>query len=108
MRAADMPLFALESGDPVSVFDIVAFSLGYEMAYTNVLNMLDLAGIPLRSSERETLTPLVVAGGTCAYNPEPMADFIDLFILGEGEEVNTEVISAYRDARRRGLSKRAF
>ncbi len=108
LREADRPLYALESGDPVGDFDIVAFSLGYEMAYTNVLNMLDLAGIPMRASERRSLAPLVIAGGTCAYNPEPMADFIDLFIIGEGEEVNTEVIEAYREAKRRGLGKEAF
>ncbi len=108
LREAARPLYALESGDPLRDFDIVAFSLGYEMAYTNVLNMLDLAGIPMRAEERTALTPLVIAGGTCAYNPEPMADFIDLFIIGEGEEVNTEVIGLYRDAKKRGLEKQAF
>lgn len=108
MREVQLPLYGLESGDAVSSFDIVAFSLGYEMAYTNVLNMLDLAGIPLRSSERKGLTPLVIAGGVCAYNPEPMADFMDLFIIGEGEEVNTEVIEAYRKAKKRGIGKDAF
>jgi radical SAM family uncharacterized protein len=108
MRLEQFPLYGLESGDAVGAFDIVAFSLGYEMTYTNVLNMLDLAGIPLRSSERKDLTPLVIAGGVCAYNPEPMADFIDLFIIGEGEEVNSEVINAYREAKKIGLGKDAF
>lgn len=108
MRKAQIPLYALESGDPVRDFDIVAFSLGYEMAYTNVLNMLDLAGLPMRASERCDLAPLVIAGGTCAYNPEPMAQFIDLFIIGEGEEVNGEVIEAYMDAKKKGLSKASF
>ena len=108
LREAAMPLYALESGDPLRDFDIVAFSLGYEMVYTNVLNMLELAGIPLRAEERTALAPLVIAGGTCSYNPEPMADFIDLFIIGEGEEVNTEVIGLYRDAKKRGLEKQAF
>ena len=108
LRQAGMPLYALESGDPVGEFDIVAFSLGYEMAYTNVLNMLVLAGIPMRASDRGALAPLVIAGGTCTYNPEPMADFIDLFIIGEGEEVNAEVIQAYRDAKRKGLDKKSF
>jgi radical SAM family uncharacterized protein len=108
MRKAEIPLYALESGDPVGDFDIVAFSLGYEMAYTNVLNMLDLAGLPLRSDDRPGLTPLVIAGGTCAYNPEPMADFIDLFIIGEGEKVNGEVIELYREAKRQGMDKQAF
>ena len=78
MRKAGIPLYALESGDPVSDFDVVAFSLGYEMAYPAVLNMLDLAGIPLRSADRPELTPLVMAGGTACSNPEPMAPFFDL------------------------------
>ncbi|SHH52573.1 radical SAM family uncharacterized protein [Sporobacter termitidis DSM 10068] len=108
LRCASIGLYGLESGDPVRNFDIVAFSLGYEMAYTNVLNMLDLMGLPMRASERKDLTPLVIAGGTCAYNPEPMADFIDLFIIGEGEEVNGEVIGAYRAAKKSGLSKNEF
>lgn len=108
MRQAGMPLYALESGDPIKDFDIIAFSLGYEMAYTNVLNMLDLAGVPLKAADRKTLSPLVIAGGTCAYNPEPMADFIDLFIVGEGEEVNGEVTEAYRKAKAAGLGKEEF
>lgn len=108
MRRAHIPLFGLESGDPLCDFDIVGFSLGYEMAYTNVLNMLDLGGIPIKSSERETLAPLVIAGGTSCYNPEPMAGFIDLFILGEGEEVNCELIALYRQAKRDSLSKSEF
>ncbi len=108
MRKAQMHLYGLESGDAIKDFDIIAFSLGYEMAYTNVLNMLDLAGIPMRSSLRHGLYPLVIAGGTCAYNPEPMADFIDLFIIGEGEEVNGEVIEAYRTSKKNGLDKEAF
>jgi len=108
MRRDGIPLYALESGDPVFMFDIIAFSLGYEMAYTSVLNMLDLAGVPIRASDRTALTPLVVAGGTCAYNPEPMADFIDLFIIGEGEEVNSELITAYAEARDAGLTKEGF
>jgi radical SAM family uncharacterized protein len=108
LRRAGIALYGLESGDAIRDFDIVAFSLGYEMAYTNVLNMLDLAGLPLRASDRKDLAPLVIAGGTCAYNPEPMADFIDLFILGEGEEVNGELIEAYRAAKKEGLSKDVF
>lgn len=87
MRREGIQLYGLESGDPLCDFDIIGFSLGYEMAYTNVLNMLDLAGLPLRSEERRDLAPLVVAGGTCAYNPEPLAPFVDFFVLGEGEEV---------------------
>ena len=75
MRKAGIPLFALESGDPITNFDIVAFSVGYEMAFPAILNMLDLAGIPLHANERKELTPLVIAGGTAMYNAEPIADF---------------------------------
>ena len=108
MRRAGIPLYALESGDPVSAFDVVAFSLGYEMAYPAVLNMLDLAGIPLRSADRPELTPLVIAGGTACSNPEPMAPFFDLMIIGEGEEVNNEVLALFRQARQAGWSKTQF
>ena len=108
MRRAGIPLYGLESGDAISGFDIIGFSLGYEMAYTNVLNMLDLAGLPLRSADRPGLTPLVVAGGACAYNPEPLAPFVDLFILGEGEEVTPEYIQLYRQAREECWSKEEF
>lgn len=96
LRKNSIPLYALESGDELKAFDIVAFSLGYEMAYTNVLNMLELAGIPLRASERGAEYPLIIAGGTCAYNPEPLADFVDIFLLGEGEEQLPELISLVR------------
>ena len=108
MRRAGIPLYALESGDPVSEFDVVAFSLGYEMAYPAVLNMLDLAGIPLRSADRPELTPLVIAGGTACSNPEPMAPFFDLMIIGEGEEVNDEVLALFRQAQQAGWSKTRF
>ena len=108
MRAESLPLFALESGDNVRGFDIVAFMLGYELSYTTAINMLNLAALPLRSSEREALTPLVIAGGTCAYNPEPMADFIDLFLVGEGEELNLEVYAALMAAKERGDTKETF
>ena len=96
MRANNLPLFALESRDPISEFDIIGFTLQYEMSYTNVLNMLDLGGIPVRSKDRKSLTPLVVAGGPCCCNPEPLADFIDLFFLGEGEEVDLQIIDLYK------------
>ena len=105
MRKADMPLFALESGDPITDFDIVAFSVGYEMAFPAILNMLDLAGIPLHAAERTGLSPLVIAGGTAMYNAEPLADFIDLVSLGEGEDVTVELVELYRTARREGWSK---
>ncbi len=108
MRENHIPLYALESGDGVAGFDVVAFSLGYEMAYSNVLNMLDLAGLPLRSTDRPGLGPLVVAGGTCAYNPEPLAPFIDFFVLGEGEEVTPEYLQLYRRAKAEGWSKGRF
>lgn len=108
MRREGMPLYALESHDPISSFDFVAFTLQTELSYTNILNMLDLAGIPLRSSKRSDKDPIVVAGGSCAYNPEPLADFIDLFILGEGEEVNIELCELWREIRDAGGSKRDF
>ena len=108
MRRAGIPLFGLESGDPITNFDIVAFSVGYEMAFTAILNMLDLAGIPLRSAQRDGLTPLVIAGGTAMYNAEPIADFIDLVSLGEGEDITVELVELHRRARREGWSKAEF
>ena len=108
MRAAGVPLYALESGDPVADFDAVGFSIGYEMAYTTVLNMLDLAGIPLRSEDRTELLPLVFAGGTACCNPEPMAQFMDLFVIGEGEEMDNELLELLRTAKRGGWSKKDF
>ncbi|MCD8382029.1 MAG: TIGR03960 family B12-binding radical SAM protein [Clostridiales bacterium] len=108
MRAASIPLWALESGDPIRDFDMIGFSLGYEMSYTNVLNMLDLAGVPLHTWERGDDDPIVMAGGTCAYNGEPLADFIDLFSLGEGEDVTVEMLELYREVRRTGWSRREF
>lgn len=105
MRREGLLLYGLESGDPIAEFDIIGFSLGYEMSYTNVLNMLDLAGLELRSRDRTDLSPLVVAGGTCCYNPEPLAPFVDFFVLGEGEEVTLEYIDLYRQARDEGWSK---
>ena len=108
MRKAGILLFALESGDPITDFDIVAFSVGYEMAFTAILNMLDLAGIPLRSAQRDGLTPLVIAGGTAMYNAEPIADFIDLVSLGEGEDITVELVELHRRARREGWSKTEF
>ncbi len=104
----NIPLFALESRDPVSEFDIIGFTLQYELSYSNVLHMLRLAGIPLLSKDRKGLKNLVVAGGPCACNPEPLADFVDIFFLGEGEEVDLEVIELYRECRDKGLSKQEF
>ena len=96
MRDHGLPLLALESRQPVSNFDIVAFTLQYEMSFSNILNMLDLAGIPLRSAHREREHPLVIAGGPCAFNPEPMADFIDAFAIGEGENLFHDIIDVYK------------
>ena len=106
MRREGLSLYGLESGDPISGFDVIGFSLGYELAYTNVLNMLDLAGLPLRTADRGEESPLIIAGGTCAYNSEPMAPFIDIFCLGEGEDVLLELLELYRRARNEGWRRR--
>ena len=108
MRQANIPLYALESFDPIRDFDIIAFSVGYEMAFPAMVDMLDLAGVSLHASERTALTPLVVAGGTAMYNCEPIADFIDLAFIGEGEEMDVELIELHRQARREGWSKHDF
>ncbi len=108
MRGHNLPLWALESQDPVKDFDMVAFTIGYEMSYSNVLNMLNLAGIPLRSKEREGLKNVVFAGGVCAFNPEPLADFVDFFALGEGEEITPEIIRLYDTAKVGDWSKDQF
>lgn len=108
MRENNIPLFGLESRDSIAEFDFIGFTLQYEMCYTNVLNMLDLAGLPLKSRDRNDLSPIVVAGGPCACNPEPLADFIDLFFLGEGEEVDLEVIDLYKEVKKSGGSKQEF
>lgn len=107
MREHDLPLTALESGDPLSVFDFVGFTLQYEMSYTNVLNMLELGGIPLRARERGETAPLVIGGGPCSYNPEPVADFFDLFNIGEGEELLPEIVELYISMKEEGSYTRA-
>ncbi|MDH7500416.1 MAG: B12-binding domain-containing radical SAM protein, partial [candidate division NC10 bacterium] len=91
MRRRRIPLISQESGSPLSCFDIVGFSLQYELSYTNLLNMLDLAGIPLRREERGEGMPLIIAGGPCAFNPQPLSDFVDLFVIGEAEEAILEI-----------------
>ena len=108
MKAANIPLYALESGDPISEHDVIAFSIGYEMAYSTVLDMIDMAGLPIHSAERTELLPLVIAGGTAALNPEPMADFIDIFLLGEGEEMNNELLALLNEAKLGGWTKTEF
>ena len=108
MKKSDVKLYALESGDPISEHDVLAFSVGYEMAYTTVLDMIDMAGLPIHSAERTELLPLVLIGGTAALNPEPMADFVDIFLLGEGEEMNNELLALIHEAKQNGWSKAEF
>jgi len=108
MRAYGLPLWALESQDPVREFDLIAFSIGYEMAYSNILNMLDLAGLPLKSADRHGLKNIVFAGGVCACNPEPLAEYIDFFSLGEGEDITVEILTLYDRAKAEGWSKDVF
>ena len=108
MRENNVPLWALESGDSVKDFDLIGFTLQYELSFSNVLNMLDLAGVPLYSKDRPDLTPIVVAGGPCACNAEPMADFIDVFMLGDGEETTDLLISLVKKHKELGSSKLDF
>lgn len=108
MRKHGIPLWALESHDPIRDFDLIAFTVGYEMSYSNILNMLDLAGVPLHAADRTGLQGLVFAGGACMYNPEPLADFVDFFSLGEGEDSTVEVLTLYARAKREQWSKARF
>ena len=108
MKKHGLPLWALESQNPIKDFDMIAFTIGYEMSYTNILNMLKLAGVPLRSKDRSGLKNIVFAGGVCAFNPEPLADFIDFFSLGEGEEITVEIVSLYDHAKAENWSKERF
>ena len=104
----NLPLWALESQDPVEDFDMIAFTIGYEMCYANILNMLRLSGVPMHSKDRQGLKNIVFAGGVCAYNPEPLADFVDFFSLGEGEDITVEIVSLYDCAKAESWSKEAF
>ncbi len=109
MRENDIPLYTLENLEPVKNFDFIGFTLQYELSYTNVLNMLDLAGVPIWQKDRgETLSPIVVAGGCCVCNGEPLADFFDIMILGEGEEVNLELMDLYLEHKKKGSSRQEF
>ena len=108
IRTHNLPLWALESQQAVKDFDMIAFTIGYEMAYSNILNMLNLAGIPLRSNQRQGLKNIVFAGGVCAFNPEPLADFVDFFSLGEGEDTTVEIVSLYDRAKAEDWSKERF
>ena len=108
MRENGIPLFALESRDSIKDFDFIGFTLQYELSYSNVLNMLSLAGVPIKASERKSLSPLVVAGGPCVCNAEPLADIVDLFFLGDGETVDLEVIDLYKEYKKKNASKEEF
>ena len=108
MEENDLPLWALESGDPVTDFDMIAFTIGYEMSYSNILRMLQLAGIPLHSKDRTGLKNIVFAGGVCTFNPEPLADYVDFFSLGEGEESTPEIVALYDRAKAESWTKDAF
>lgn len=106
MRKTGVPLFSLETKEPIKNFDMIGFTLQYEMSYTNIINMLDLAGIPILSKDREDI--FVVGGGPCAYNPEPLADVFDFFVLGEGEEVLNEILNVYAGWKKQGRSRVEF
>ena len=108
MRRQHLPLWALESQDSVKDFDMIAFTVGYEMSYSNILNMLSLADIPLHAKDRHGLENMVFAGGVCTFNPEPLAEFVDFFSLGEGEESTVEILNCYRQAKLSGWSKEQF
>lgn len=108
MRKEGIPLFTLESKTPVREFDVLGFTLQYEMSFTNVLNMLDLAGIPPRASERDDSMPLIIAGGPCAYNPEPLSAFVDVFLIGDGEENLPALLRLYGENKASGGSREEF
>jgi len=109
MRENGIPLYALESLDPIRDFDFIGFTLQYELSYANILNMLDLAGIPIFARDRsQELGQIVIAGGPCVCNPEPLADFFDLFVLGEGEEVNLELMDLYHEMKQKGATRLEF
>ena len=108
MKEEGIPLYSLETYTPAKEFDMIGFNLSYEMCYSTVLLMLELSDIPVLCKDRDDSYPLIIAGGTCTYNPEPLVDFIDLFIIGEGEEVNNELLDLYREHKEKGYSKEAF
>ncbi|MEG0566066.1 MAG: B12-binding domain-containing radical SAM protein, partial [Hungatella sp.] len=108
MREQKIPLFALETQDPIKNFDFLGITLQYEMSYTNVLQILDLSQIPLHTADRTEDDPLVIGGGPCAYNPEPLADFFDLFYIGEGETVYDQLLDRYLDNQNQGGSRHDF
>ena len=98
-----IPLFALESQDPIKDFDFLGITIQYEMCYTNILQVLDLSGIPMQAADRTWDDPIVIGGGPCTYNPEPLAEFFDLFYMGEGETVYDELLNVYKENKKRGV-----
>ena len=108
MREQDLPLFTLESQDPVRSFDFLGITIQFEMCYTNILQILELSHIPLHSSDRTLEDPFVIGGGPCTYNPEPLAEFFDLFYIGEGETVYDELLDAYKEWKGSGRSRTEF
>ena len=108
MREKNIPLFALESQEPVKNFDFLGITLQYEMCYTNVLQILELSHIPLHAADRKEDDPLVIGGGPCAYNPEPLADFFDLFYIGEGETAYDRLLDLYKEHKQKGKGRKAF
>ena len=108
MREEQIPLFALESQEPVKNFDFLGITIQFEMCYTNILQVLELSQIPLHSTERTEEDPIVIGGGPCAYNPEPLADFFDLFYIGEGETVYDELLDTYKKCKSEGKSRKEF
>lgn len=108
MRERNIPLYALESLDPIKDFDFIGFTIQYELCYTTILEMLDLAGVPVLASERTSLTPIIMGGGPCVCNAEPLCDFFDLFAIGEGEEMNLELMRLMEECKKNGLTKAEF
>ena len=108
MREQNIPLFAIESQDDVKKFDFLGITLQYEMCYTNILQVLDLSNIPLLASDRTEDDPIVIGGGPCSYNPEPIADFFDIFYIGEGETEYYHLIDLYKENKKNGGTKKEF
>ena len=108
MREQKIPLFALESQDSIKDFDFLGITIQYEMCYTNILQVLDLSGIPMQAADRTWDDPIVIGGGPCTYNPEPLAEFFDLFYMGEGETVYDELLNVYKENKKRGGTRKEF